>query len=32
MPLAEDQNMVQALAPERSDQALNMGILPGRSR
>jgi hypothetical protein len=24
MPLAEDQDMIQALASERSDQALNM--------
>jgi hypothetical protein len=32
MPLAEDQDMIQALAAERSDQALNICILPGRPR
>jgi hypothetical protein len=32
MPLAEDQNMIQALAPDRADQALNIWILPGRPR
>jgi hypothetical protein len=31
MPLAEDQDMIQALAPERSDQALTLGEI-GRSR
>jgi hypothetical protein len=30
MPLAEDQNVIQALAPKRSDQALSIRILPGR--
>src|ERR1700757_4828163 len=29
MPLAEDQDVIQALAAECSDQALNIGILPG---
>src|SRR5262245_11940343 len=32
MPLAEDQNMIQALAPKRADQAFSIRILPGRSR
>ena len=30
MPLAEDQNVIQALAPECPDEALNICILPGR--
>jgi len=32
MPFAEDQHMIQAVAPQRSDQPLNIGILPGRPR
>jgi hypothetical protein len=32
MPLAEDQDVIQAVAAERSDQALHIWILPGRSR
>src|SRR6516162_3316673 len=32
MPLAEDQNMIQALAPKRSDQPFSIWILPGRPR
>src|SRR6188472_4384259 len=32
MPFAKDQNMIQAVAPERPDQALNAGVLPGRPR
>ena len=32
MPFAEDQDMIQAVAPERPDQALNIWILPGRPR
>jgi hypothetical protein len=29
MPFAIDQNVIQALAPECPDQALNVCILPG---
>jgi hypothetical protein len=32
MPLAEDQDVIQALAAECSNQAFNIGILPGRPR
>jgi len=32
MPFAVDQNVIQALAPERPDQALNICILPRRPR
>ena len=32
MLFAEDQDMIQAVPPERSDQALNVWILPGRPR
>jgi len=32
MPRAEDQNVIQTVVPKRSDQALNIGILPGRPR
>jgi NAD(P)H-binding len=32
MLLAEDQNMIQALAPKRSDQPFRIWILPGRPR
>jgi hypothetical protein len=32
MPFAIDQDLIQALAPECPDQALNIWILPGRSR
>jgi hypothetical protein len=28
MPLAEDQDMIQALAPKRSDQTFSVWILP----
>src|SRR4249920_3806387 len=31
MPFAEDQDMIQTLAPECPDQALNIRILPRRS-
>src|SRR6478672_6558016 len=30
MPLAENQDMIQTVTPERPDQALSIGILPGR--
>ena len=29
MPFAKDQDVIQAVAPKRPDQALNIGILPG---
>jgi hypothetical protein len=29
MPFAEDQDMIQAVAPQRPDQALNIRVLPG---
>ena len=32
MPFAEDQDMIQAVAPKCPDQALNIRILPWRSR
>src|SRR6266436_8736365 len=32
MPLAEDQDMIQALAPKRSDQTFSVWILPRRPR
>ena len=32
MLLAEDQNMIQALAPKRPDQPFRICILPGRPR
>src|SRR3974390_1793099 len=32
MPLAKDQNMIQALASKRPDQAFNIWILPRRPR
>jgi hypothetical protein len=32
MPFAEDQDMIQALAAKRPDQAFNAGVLPGRPR
>ena len=32
MLFTEDQNMIQALAAERSDQAFNIWVLPGRAR
>ena len=32
MSLAEDQEMIQAVAAKRTDQAFNVWILPGRSR
>ena len=32
MPLAEDEDMIQTVAPERPDQTLSIGILPGRLR
>ena len=31
MSLAEDQNMIQAFAPKRSNQAFRVWILPGRA-
>lgn len=30
MPLAENQDVIQTVAPERFDQALNIRVLPGR--
>ena len=30
MPFAEDQDMIQALAAKRPDQAFNVEVLPGR--
>ena len=30
MPFAINQDVIQALAPERADQALGIWILPGR--
>ena len=32
MPLAEDQDMIQTVAPDRPDQALSIWILPRRPR
>ena len=32
MPFAEDQDMIQALAAKRPDQAFNIWVLPGRPR
>ena len=32
MPFAEDQDMIQAVASKRPDQAFNIRVLPGRSR
>ena len=32
MPFAEDQDMIQAVAPKCPDQALSIGVLPGRPR
>ena len=32
MPFAEDQDMIQALAAKRPDQAFNVRVLPGRPR
>src|ERR1700730_15456820 len=32
MPFADDQNMIQALTPKRSDQALSVWVLPRRPR
>src|SRR5262249_22862969 len=32
MPLAENKNVIQTVAPKRSDQSLNIGILPRRAR
>ena len=32
MPLAKDQNMIQALASKRPDQAFNIWVLPRRPR
>jgi len=29
MPFAEDQHVIQAVAPQRPDQAFNIGVLPG---
>jgi hypothetical protein len=32
MPLIEDDDVVQTLAPDRADDAFDVGILPGRAR
>ena len=32
MPFAEDQDMIQAVASKRPNQAFNIWVLPGRSR
>ena len=32
MPLTKDQDVIQAVAPKRPDQAFNIGVLPGRPR
>ena len=32
MPCAEDENVIQAVAPKRSDQAFSIWILPRRTR
>src|SRR5262245_38928612 len=32
MPLAENEDMIQALAAKRPDQAFNIWVLPGRAR
>jgi gamma-glutamylcysteine synthetase len=32
MPLADDQNMIQALTPKRSDQAFSVWVLHAGSR
>ena len=32
MTLAEDDNMIQAFTADRTDQSLDVGVLPGRSR
>src|SRR6476620_2392724 len=32
MPFAKDQDVIQAVAPKRPDQAFNIGVLPGRPR
>src|SRR5215471_4960472 len=32
MPFAQDQNMIQALAAKRPDQAFHIWVLPGRAR
>src|SRR6266480_4964669 len=32
MPLADDQNMIQALTPKRSDQPFSVWVLPRRPR
>jgi hypothetical protein len=29
MPLAENQDMIQTVTPERPDQVISIGILPG---
>ena len=31
MPFTEDQDMIQTVAPECPDQALSIGVLPGRT-
>src|SRR5215472_443323 len=32
MPLAEDDQMIEALAPSRTDEPLDVSVLPGRTR
>ena len=32
MPFAKDQDVIQAIAPKCPDQALDIGVLPGRPR
>jgi len=32
MPLTEDENVIQTVAPKRSNEAFNVWILPRRSR
>ena len=32
MPFRKNQDMIQAVAPKRLDQAFNLGVLPGRPR
>src|SRR5882724_7884414 len=32
MPLAENENVIQTVAPKRSDQPFSIGILPWRAR
>ena len=32
MPRAEDEDVIQAVAPQRSDQPFRIRVLPGRSQ